>query len=590
MKLFETKSKTEYEVTFRQTSGNEATVCPSCKENRKESNKNLKPFSWDHQKGVGVCHNCNATFMVHREKKQPEKNYSRPIFNNNTQLSEKVVKWFQGRSISQQSLVDLKITEGPQWMPQKNGEVNTIQFNYFREGNLINTKFRDAEKNFKLVKDAELIFYNLDSIKESDWCVITEGEIDCLSWIEAGIKNVVSVPNGAGKGQKLEYLDNCFDYFEGKTKIILSTDNDEPGRALRDELVRRLGIERCYKVDFGELKDANEFLVYHGAEKLSKLLDSASEFPMEGVYSINETWQDIEEIYFNGLPQGSKTGDTALDSHIGFMPGELTIVTGIPGHGKSIYLDQISIGLSINSGWKFGICSPESYPLAFYFTRLIKRIIGKKFSRHNITLAQLSQVKTWLSERYFMIMPSQGYQIDEILSKARQLVLRKGINGLILDPWNRLEKNIPQGMTESNYIVHCLTKIIEFAQKSGVHVYLVAHPTKMQKEKDGINFQVPNLYSISGSAHFFNVPHNGFTVFRNYTTQKTEVHIQKVKWEHLGKVGLIEYSYNEDNSRFDDVLHADYSDWMETKINPAPRQTSMNEIVRSIYDNGEPPF
>lgn len=586
MMILEVKSKQKYDLDFRQTSGNESVKCPVCKDDRKK--KNVKPLSWNHQKGCGLCHHCQSSFVIEREM-QMAKNYIKPVFNNQTQLSEKVVKWFQGRSISQDTITGIKISEGLQWMPQTGKEENTIQFNYFRDGELINTKFRDGAKNFKLVKDAELIFYNLDGIKNSDTCIITEGEIDCLSWIEAGITNVISVPNGAGKGQKLEYLDNCFDYFDGKTKIYLSTDNDEPGRALRDELARRLGIERCYKIDFGSLKDANEFLVYYGPEKLKKLLDAASEFPLEGVYSINEKWQDVEDIYLNGMPQGDKTGDPLLDDHIGFMPGELTIVTGIPGHGKSIYLDQLSIGLAIHSDYKFGICSPESYPLAFYFTRLIKRIIGKKFSRFNITLSELQQVRSWLSERYFMIMPPQGYQIDEILSLARQLVLRKGINALILDPWNRLEKNIPQGMSESNYIVLCLTKLIEFAQKSGVHVFLVAHPTKMQKEKDGINFQVPNLYSISGSAHFFNIPHNGFTVYRNYASQKTEIHIQKVKWEHIGKTGMIEYCYNPENARFDDVLKNDYSNWMETRINKE-KQLTFDDQISKLFGNDEPPF
>lgn len=587
MKLLETKSKTYHDLYFKLTGGNEAIQCPICKDDRKK--KNLKPLSFSHDKGVGLCHHCSASFVIEKEMIE-RKIYTKPVFNNQTELSEKVVKWFQGRSISQKTLIDAKITEGSEWMPQTQKSENTIQFNYFRQGDLINTKYRDGGKNFKLIKDAELIFYNLDSIKDTETCIITEGEIDCLSWIEAGIKNVISVPNGAGKGQKLEYLDNCFDYFEGKTKIYLSTDNDEPGRMLRDELARRIGIERCYKIDFGNLKDANEFLIYHEAEKLKALLETATEFPLEGVYSINETWQDVEDIYLNGMPEGAKTGDVNMDAHIGFMPGELTIVTGIPGHGKSIYLDQLSIGLAIHSGWKFGICSPESYPLAFYFTRLIKRIIGKKFSRHNITMPQLRQVKSWLAERYFMIMPPQGYQIDEILSRARQLVLRKGINALILDPWNRLEKNIPQGMNESNYIVLCLTKMIEFAQKSGVHVFLVAHPTKMHKEKDGVNFTIPNLYSISGSAHFFNIPHNGFTVFRNYASQKTEVHIQKVKWEHLGKTGLVEYCYNPDNARFDDVLHPDYSNWMETKINAPQKQLTFDGEISKLFGNDAPPF
>lgn len=588
MKIYEIKTAQFFEIEPKRTAGEEQMQCPKCSQDRRKSK--AKCFSWNHSKQVGHCQHCDSSFVIKQERRE-EKAYVRPVFNNNTSLSEKVVKWFQGRGISQDTLVKMKITEGPEWMPQTQAAVNTIQFNYFRNGKLINTKFRDGAKNFKMIKDAELIFFNLDAIANQKEIIITEGEIDALSWIEAGCENVVSVPNGAATGGKMDYLDNCFEYFEGKTKIYLSTDNDPRGIELRDELARRLGVERCYKINFGNLKDANEYLQAYTPDKLKALLSQASEFPIEGIYSVNETWQDIEDIYFNGLPKGSKTGDPQMDSHIGFMPGELTTITGIPGHGKSIFLDQISLGLAISSGWKFGICSPESYPLAFYFTRLIKRITGKKFHRNNITLAQLHQVKEWLSERYFMIMPQSGYSLDEILSRARQLVLRKGINALILDPWNRIEKNKPNGMDEGSWIVLCLTKIIEFAQKSGVHVFLVAHPTKMQKEKDGINFTVPNLYSISGSAHFFNITHNGMTIFRNYVSGKTEAHIQKVKWEHLGKVGLLEYTYNEENARFDDVLRSDYSDWMETKILGKSVQTTIDHAIQDLLDmEREPPF
>lgn len=590
MILFNPKSGKDFDVQFRQTSGNEAAVCPLCASDRKK--KNLKPLSWDHAKGCGMCHHCNESFVLKRDR--PEKTYLRPIFNNQTQLSDITVQYFQGRGISQKVLREAKITEGPEWMPQTASQINTVQFNYFREGELINTKFRGKNKAFKMVKDAELIFYNLDSIKASDTCIITEGEIDCLSWIEAGINSVVSVPNGASKGsQKMDYLDNCIEYFDGKTKIYLSTDNDEPGRALRDELARRLGVERCWKIDFGSLKDANEYLVYYGPERLLNLIETATEFPMDGVYTVMDNVEDIREIYLHGLPQGAKTGDPQVDSHIGFMPGELTVVTGIPGHGKSIYLDQLALGLVINSDWKFGICSPESHPMAFYFTRLIKRLTGKKFSRNNISQSELDQTLKWLESKFFMVMPPTGYKLDEILSRARSLVSRKGINALILDPWNRIESEMPSGMNEGKYIATCLIKIIEFAQRSGVHVFLVAHPTKMQKEKDGINFMVPNLYSISGSAHFFNMTHNGMTVFRNYTSEKTEVHIQKVKWEHLGRVGLLEYTYNPDNARFDSVLRADYSNWMDTKVFPSKTQSSMDDVlyqVDSLHPDNEPPF
>ena len=110
----------------------------------------------------------------------------------------------------------------------------------------------------------ELIFYNLDAVKDEKVVYVVEGEIDALSLHEAGVYNVVSVPNGASKGnQKLEYLDNCWKYFEDKERIVLFTDGDEAGYALREELGRRLGFERCVKVNYPEgCKDANEILIF----------------------------------------------------------------------------------------------------------------------------------------------------------------------------------------------------------------------------------------------------------------------------------------------------------------------------------------
>ena len=146
-------------------------------------------------------------------------------------------------------------------MPQTGKEENTIKFNYFMGNQLINIKYRDGRKNFKLYKGAEKVFYNINSIVGHESVVIVEGEIDALSLHEAGVPNVVSVPNGATLNHNnLDYLDNCIDYFEDKTKIILAVDADEPGTMLKQEFIRRLGAENCYIVDFADCKDANEYL------------------------------------------------------------------------------------------------------------------------------------------------------------------------------------------------------------------------------------------------------------------------------------------------------------------------------------------
>ena len=203
------------------------------------------------------------------------------------------MQWFETRGISQKTLTDLRVGEGPEYMPQTGKTESTIWFNYLMGDQLINVKYRDGRKNFKLYKGAEKIFYNINSIIGYEYCVITEGEMDVLAFHEAGIKNVVSVPNGATLGNNnLDYLDNCIDYFDDKEKIILAVDSDDAGQALQQELVRRLGAEVCFLADFEECKDANEYLVKYGKQKLAERISRARPVPLENV----TTFRDIEDL------------------------------------------------------------------------------------------------------------------------------------------------------------------------------------------------------------------------------------------------------------------------------------------------------
>ena len=176
-----------------------------------------------------------------------EKKYTKPTWIQGSVISDKkIIEWFKHRGISHQILIDLKVTSKKEFMPQTSKEENCICFNYFINNELVNIKSRDGKKNFKLFKGAKLVLYNLDSIKESQEIYITEGEIDCLSIHECGIKNVISVPNGANNN--LGYLDNCWELVKDK-KIIIATDNDESGIKLKLELAKRFGFDNCTYID-----------------------------------------------------------------------------------------------------------------------------------------------------------------------------------------------------------------------------------------------------------------------------------------------------------------------------------------------------
>lgn len=322
------------EIPYGRKSGHIKVFCPKCRDQR--SNKRDRSLSVDLDKGVWKCHYCGFTGGLPRERgyesslKYQKKEYVKPALKGSALLSEKVLRWFSDRGISMQTLTKMKITEGKEWMPQKGKEVNTIQFNYFLEGELINTKFRTGDKCFKLVSNAELIPYNLDAIKGSLSCCVCEGEIDALSLIECGREDAISVPNGANAN--LSYLDDYLEeYFDDKETIYIATDTDTKGVMLREELIRRFGPERCKVVEYGEgCKDANEHLVKYGKESLLQCLANATEPKIEGVFHIEDVEKPLDLLYRKGMQRGYTIGFENFDELCSFETKRLCILTGVP--------------------------------------------------------------------------------------------------------------------------------------------------------------------------------------------------------------------------------------------------------------------
>lgn len=564
------------------------TTCPKCSHTRKK--KTDPCLSVNIEKGAYHCHNCGWEGYVAEKSKfdrLEKKEYIKPVFVNNTDLTENMVNFFFKRGISQKTISRMKITKGSMWNREKNENENCINFNYFRDGELINVKSRGANKKFMMVKGAEMIFYNLDSIKGQKTVIVTEGEMDALAFVECGIESVVSVPNGAtmSDNPNLEYLDNCISHFDEAEEIILATDQDEPGIKLREELARRFGYHRCYKVDFGDQKDGNDYLMKYGPEKLKETVDSKNikPFPLAGIVNVDDVFDEVKMlIKGGGLKRGLTLGIKGLDELISWVTGQLTVVTGIPNHGKSPFVLQIMLLLSIRHGWKWGIFSPEHQPISMYLVKIIETICGKMSRTGRITDYELELAHDFIKKHFFFIAPEDSdHKLGNILEKAKSLVVRYGISGLVIDPWNKLEYDQPPGISETNFVSMQLDKIIEFDRSYGVHTIVVAHPTKGRKKStaEDSEYVVPDLTDISGSANWHNKPDNGIIFYRNYSEKRNEVYVKKVKWEHLGRVGHVYLKYNVNNSRFN-ALSEDYdnSNWLIPNL-PQP------EIFDAITEN-----
>ena len=533
----------------------ERSLCPECSHLRKKSKD--KCLAWDKDNHRGYCHNCGTAFFEYRPHE--EKQYFIPKWENKTKLTDKAVRYFEGRMISQETLIRMRIYSDNQFMPQFGKEVETICFPYFFDGKLINIKSRGPQKSFKLVAGAELIFWNLDAINKFDELIIVEGEIDALTFIQAGFDNVVSVPNGANNN--LEYLDNCIDLFNPVKRFYIATDQDTKGIELKSELVRRLGAERCFIVSFKDCKDANEYLLKYGPE-IKDVIPNAIPVPVKGIIEINNIYSEIRNLYELGVQKGKLIDHASIDEYISWETGRLAIVTGIPSSGKSEFVDYLVCKMNILHGWKAGYFTPENWPLKYHYSKLFEKLIGKKFNVNTSNEIEWDTAYEYIRNNFFYILNEEDFTVKSVLDSAKVLIKTRGIKIVVIDPYNKLEHQFKD--SETQYISRFLDQITLFAKMNDVLVFLVAHPKKMNRVNG--KTEVPSLYDISGSANFYNKTDYGLTVHRtsdenNLMQNEVDIYFQKIKYKHLGKQGIIHLDYDYISGRFN-TGGRDLTNWL----------------------------
>ena len=566
------KSFHDFGIELPPNSGGEVyTTCPQCSHTRKK--KRAKCLSVNTDEGIWCCHHCGWSGSLKAGTRRTEIAWAKPTYTKPRPsapapegLPEKVVAWFAGRGIPADVLTRNQIGYSQVYMPQKEEHVNAVSFPYYRDGELINIKWRDGQKNFRLETGAERIPFGLDDVRGEEVWIWVEGEMDKLAFEAAGFLNVLSVPTGAPTPEsrdysaKFDYLENCREQIEAATHHILAVDGDAPGKALEDELARRLGREKCRRVSWPEgCKDANEVLKNLGPNDLVEVIVQAQPFPVHGVFDVLDLSDRIDHLFQHGYEKGVSTGWPILDDLITIRPGEMTIVTGIPNSGKSNWVDALVVNLAKTSGWRTALFSPENQPLEDHMARIIEKLADKPFMdgpTPRMTDADLQDTKRFARDHFCWILPDDDtdWTVDRVLEIAKEMVFRKGIRALVIDPWNELEHSRPGNMTETEYVSVCLKRIRQWGRKHGVHMFVVAHPQKLYKQQDG-NYPVPTPYDISGSAHFRNKADNCVTVWRNFNDPHApiEIHVQKIRFRQIGKIGMAPLGYVRATATYSDL-------------------------------------
>lgn len=570
----------------RYDQGNHKITCPLCSQTRRRKTDRCLSVTLGAGGGaVWNCHHCGWNGGVgarDHDSHVPRPRTSSPVQPKPVKpdftpsaLPNDMVAWFSTeRGISRATLEAAGVAYVKTWMPgcDPGSRVGAIAFPYRRHGEVVNVKYRTRDKRFRQEKHAEKVFYGLDDIAGCNDVIIVEGEIDALSLREAGFTNVLSVPDGAPQrvkdgavdpddDAKFSYVWNCREELAGAKRIILATDADGPGRALAEELARRFGRERCWRVEWPssndvQRKDANDVLVTDGPTALRECIEGAKPWPIRSLHEADDFREAVLDLYRHGRQRAYSTGFRTLDPLMTIREGELSVVTGIPNSGKSEFIDALMINLAQVHGWRFAVCSFENPPDE-HVSKLAEKYVGAPFwngPHARMSPEALSGALDWVQDHFtFIRADDEAPTLEWVLEAAGAAVMRYGIRGLVIDPWNEIEHRRPPNMTETEYVSQAIGKVKRFAAQRGVHVWFVVHPAKMQR--DAGRLPVPTLYDISGSANWANKADLGVVVHRAAEAHppRTEIHVRKCRFKSVGRIGTVTLDYDPATGRYTDM-------------------------------------
>ncbi len=515
--------------------GKVAVLCPFCSHTRKREHRNDKCMTIHLEERWYRCHNAGQCerhgFLADpnaRKYTKPE-----PIYPTGTvanPISEQVLAEWMRRGISHETLKYFGVVSSPKFPT-----TTCIPFRF--NGDLYNYKYRwlkeidtdDGKKTKKacaFTKDARLIMYNLDSIAikgkpapkgKIPYCIFTEGEPDAWSWHQVGKTYVVSVPNGATKGDNpnMDWFDDAVDFFENIPLFYIASDNDEAGRNLRTHLALRLGPENCRYIGYPEgCKDSNDVLKHelYGEKTLLECFDYAPWHPIKGVSSWEEAVRVMDDVYENGRKPYAKLGwrfDEKLTWKIG---GALTAVSGKPGSGKSDFAFNVAIRLAWQYGVKSGFYSMETGDHPDVGQRLIEILTGRLLDppgtpMNHWPIPQPERpiyefAKQFVKEHFFVITEKEcpDMTVFDFIKLGEKLVRQHGIKFLWGDPYNKFKEAFgSKGEIMSNALSDRLTACKTFCSVYDVHMVLFPHPVKL-----GATEKMESIYDANGGAAWAN--------------------------------------------------------------------------------------
>lgn len=424
------------------------------------------------------------------------------------------------------------------------------------------------------------------NISRSDWAnaIICQHEEDAKIYTDAGYKNVLVLPASCVR-DNLDCITDSLSLFTPFEVVYIAVPEKGFSKVIRLDLSRKLGKENCKLANFGGYKSITEYYQQEGETAVQLSIQKAISFPLEGIIEVKQLDTTmLDTIYQGGFNRGLLFGMPKFDDLYSIKRKLLTVITGPPGTGKTEIWMTCAVNMIKNNpqnNIRLAIFSPESRPIERLVIRLAEAYMNKPVNVNAFNRAnkeELNEAIRWVEEHFVFIhkggitdsgkttKTKQGTSLNNLLNYVRLCVKHHGIFGYLGDPWNKLEHDIPVRMTEKQYISASLDLILDNADYNDIHAWWIAHPTKTHIDPVSKNKRVISLADISGASEWESKPDVGIVLHRPLfekvneistmgqptgkkvwswnPTLPTQVMVQKMKFEEVGKLGFVDMYYN----------------------------------------------
>lgn len=421
---------------------------------------------------------------------------------------------------------------------------------FFNGDVLAGVKVRKAEKGFGLVgrTSSPPIFYNRNCLRDPSLAdeplVVAEGEPGCWAALLAGFRRSVAVPFAAVDGRRLPYVEESADLWRDAREVVICTYDDDNGHKLRDDIAQAFGRMRCKWVRY--------------PEKCFDLASTLRATGKEGVQSAiaQAQWMAVPNIYaMSDLPDppanpAYETGIIGLADHLKLRRGDLTIVSGVPGTGKTTLVNEMTCRLARSVRLKTLFASFEQRPKPDH-RRSLRTFHAEKLEVH-MSDEEKAAADAWIDQYFRFLLPTDDEEssLDWLLETMAAAVTRFDPFVCVIDPWNEIEHIRPPGMTSTEYTGYAIRALKRFARKHRVHIIVIAHPAKLQRDRNG-EYPKPTLYDIADSAHWANKADLGVMIWRKTGDQEAEIAVVKSRYyNEIGRPGSVKGIWNESTGRY----------------------------------------